>query len=87
MSTMLQVAIDYTNHRGERRWRVITPHSIAFTTSPWHREEGQQWFLHAWDVAKNAKRDFPMTRIHRWLAPKGFNLPEGADVPEITEGT
>ena len=67
--TQLLAAIDYTNHRGERRWRVILPHNIAYTESPWHKDDGSQWVLHATDVEKNETRDFPMKHIHRWLAP------------------
>jgi predicted DNA-binding transcriptional regulator YafY len=68
--TQLLAAIDYTNHRGERRWRVILPHSIAYAQSIWHKEDGQQWILHATDVELNEKRDFKMADIHQWLAPK-----------------
>lgn len=61
---MIQVEIDYTNYRGERAIRRIKPGSIGFTTSPWHPEP--QWILFAWDVEKQAHRQFAMKDIHAW---------------------
>ena len=60
------VQIDYTNHRGERAWRKILPHSISFDVSAWHN--GYQWLLLAYDCDKNAEREFAMSSIHEWKA-------------------
>lgn len=59
------VCILYTNHRGETAYRRIIPRSIAFGTSPWHSEP--QWLLKAFDVDKQAERDFAMLDIKEWL--------------------
>jgi predicted DNA-binding transcriptional regulator YafY len=60
-----QVVIDYTNHRGERRKRVVVPSFVAFEFNEWHPQA--QWLLHAWDVEKAAMRTFAMAGIHEWL--------------------
>jgi predicted DNA-binding transcriptional regulator YafY len=60
----LNVIIDYTNHRGERRERVIRPQSIMYCRSLFH--EGEQWLLHAIDMEKMEQRSFAMKDIHSW---------------------
>ena len=50
-----EVWIDYTNHRGDRRWRKICP--------CWR--EPTQWILRAEDKQKGF-RDFAMQDIHGW---------------------
>jgi hypothetical protein len=58
--------IDYTNHRGERRERVIGPPArVWLGRSPWHGDS-VQWFLHAVDVEKGEERDFALKDIHGW---------------------
>jgi predicted DNA-binding transcriptional regulator YafY len=61
------VLIDYTNHRGEHRERRILPGRIYFGSTKWHKEP--QWLLKAWDLEKNAARDFAMADIIGWRAP------------------
>lgn len=60
------VLIDYTNWRGERRWRRIVPQSVQFENSEWHPET--QWILHAVDIEEGAAREFAMKDIHAWKA-------------------
>jgi hypothetical protein len=60
------VVIDYTNHRGERALRTVEPMAMEYRVSPWH--EGKQWIMQAWDVDKEAERDFAMKDIHSWRA-------------------
>lgn len=60
------VLIDYTNWRGERRWRRIVPKSVQFENSEWHHET--QWILHAVDIEVGATREFAMKDIHAWKA-------------------
>lgn len=67
--TQMMVAIDYTNHRGERRWRVIVPNTISYSKSYWHQDDGDQWLLRAQDVEKKETREFPIKNIHQWMAP------------------
>jgi predicted DNA-binding transcriptional regulator YafY len=59
-----EVLIDYTNWRGERRWRRIRPLRVAFENSEWHHDT--QWILHAVDVEMAAMREFAMKDIHAW---------------------
>jgi hypothetical protein len=56
------VWIDYTNWRGERGIRHIRPQELLWLSTEYHREP--QWLLHAWDVEKQAKRDFALKDIH-----------------------
>jgi predicted DNA-binding transcriptional regulator YafY len=64
MDLTQDVMIDYTNYRGERAMRRVTPIAIRFESSEWHGSE--QWLLRAVDVEKAAERDFAMKDIHSW---------------------
>ncbi|UYO50316.1 WYL domain-containing protein [Rhodopseudomonas palustris] len=59
-----EALIDYTNWRGERRWRRIVPLRIVFQNSEWH--PAPQWIMHAVDVETGAIREFAMKDIHEW---------------------
>jgi len=60
------VIIDYTNHRGERAMRKITPNGmVQFKKTAYHPV--MQWILTAWDHSKGTWRDFAMDRIHSWV--------------------
>lgn len=54
--------IDYTNHRGERRWRAIIPQDLRYGVTPHHLKP--MWILYAWDVEKKDHRDFSLLDIH-----------------------
>jgi predicted DNA-binding transcriptional regulator YafY len=60
------VVIDYTNHRGERRERMIIPHagSLRFAETPDHTPA--QWVFNATDVEKGATRTFALANVHSW---------------------
>jgi hypothetical protein len=58
-----RIRIDYTNWRGERRWRVVEPKELWFGATPHHPEH--QWFLRATDPEKGEERDFALRDIHR----------------------
>lgn len=58
------VAIIYTNHRGETATRRIIPRQIRFGTSEWYA--GEQWFLEAFDLDRQANRSFAMRAIQSW---------------------
>lgn len=58
------VAIDYTNHRGERGVRRIVPQRWDFMATPWHPEE--QWIMTAFDLEKETPRQFAMKDIYSW---------------------
>ncbi len=58
------VVIDYTNWRGERSKRRIHPVTLTFGSNEWHKD--LQWLLTAYDVDKEAVREFAMKDIHSW---------------------
>lgn len=61
---IMVVTIDYTNHRGERAFRRIIPHSVYYSSNNrWH---GAGWILMAMDQEKKAFREFAMRNIHKW---------------------
>lgn len=60
-----KVAFVYTNYRGERGRRVVTPEKIYFGTAPpWHPEE--TWLMEAYDHERGAVRTFDMSKIELW---------------------
>jgi predicted DNA-binding transcriptional regulator YafY len=64
----IAITIDYANHRGERGLRRILPEKIEFLESGWHPDP--QWILLAWDLEKDAVREFAMKDIHSWVPSK-----------------
>ena len=61
------VFLDYTNWKGERRTRRVTPITVDFTSTEWHPEP--QWLLTALDLDKGGEvRTFAMKDIHSWKA-------------------
>jgi predicted DNA-binding transcriptional regulator YafY len=58
------VNIVYTNWRGETGTRKIIPEKVFFGATEWHPEN--QWLLHAYDVEKEAFRDFALKDIASW---------------------
>lgn len=62
----------YTNYKGEREEREVYPLGLFYGSTPYHRET--QWFMRAFDISRNAERDFALKDI-------------GADTmtPKITE--
>lgn len=62
------VVIDYTNYRGERRLRRISPISgtMRFAETPHHKPA--QWVFDAFDVEKGpcVRRTFALASIHEW---------------------
>lgn len=59
------VKMIYTNYRGETNIRLVIPERVWFGTSDHH--EGQQWFLDAVDVEKEAVRSFALKDVRCWL--------------------
>lgn len=63
------IAIDYTNWRGERRWRIVEPTGqMKFESTEYHPTP--QWIMYAKDLVKGEVRGFAMCDIHRWIAPR-----------------
>ena len=56
------VHFTYTNHRGETARRCVKIVSIYHGSTEWHPEP--QWLLRAWDLDKEANRDFALSGIH-----------------------
>lgn len=56
------VEIDYTNWRGERRWRMILPSDLRFENNEWHPDT--QWMLYATDVEDGKLKGFTLSGIH-----------------------
>ena len=63
------IKVGYTNYEGRYALRTIVPLSIWYGVSPFHKEDGEQWFLKALDIERDppAERDFAM---------KDFGIPE-----------
>lgn len=68
-----RVIIDYTNHKGVRFSREIVPIRLWYGTSNWH--SGEQYFLAAFDIAKDDVRDFAVADIHSWEEAVRSHLP------------
>lgn len=51
----------YTNHRGEVAERCVIPIALRYGTSPYY--EGPHWLLQAYDMDKQAEREFALIRI------------------------
>lgn len=58
------VQILYTNYKGETAHRNIVPERIWFGATEWHPQA--QWLLDAFDLEKNALRNFALKDIHEW---------------------
>lgn len=59
-----RVVIDYTNWKGNRRERVITPVRVFFGSNGYH--PAAQWLLEAFDWADSTHKTFAMKDIHKW---------------------
>lgn len=58
------ILIDYTNWKGVRKQRWITPlnHCLWWGSTEWHKEE--QWLLRAIDGEDGKVKDFALLGIH-----------------------
>lgn len=74
------VVMGYTNWRGEYAEREIVPMRPWFGSTDWHPEP--QWLLKAWDVQKDAERDFAIKDIG--FASEG--MVSRAEVNRILQG-
>lgn len=52
------ITMTYRNYRGEIAERRIIPEWVGFGATDWHPEP--QWLLRAFDLDKNARRDFAL---------------------------
>ena len=56
--------IDYTNWKGNRRYRIIRPNGMSFSNSIYHPTN--EWCIAAVDREDGMRKLFPMTKIHSW---------------------
>jgi predicted DNA-binding transcriptional regulator YafY len=61
---VMDVVIDYTNWRGERRERTIRPKALTWGWSKYHTSN--QWLLLAFDFDSRKDKEFAMLNIHNW---------------------
>ena len=57
-STASAIYMRYRNWRGELGVRHVTPISLRFGASEWHRKP--QWLMRAYDHDKQAEREFAL---------------------------
>lgn len=62
------VIINYTNWKNETEDRHIIPLKVWYGKTEWHPED--QWLIKAFDLDKEAERDFSMQDIHDWTPLK-----------------
>lgn len=62
------VRIYYKNWKGEYSWRMVIPlmGSLRFGTTEWHLVA--EWLFQAYDLDKQAWRDFALTGVLQWHA-------------------
>jgi len=77
--------VEYTNYRGETARRCIIPIRMWWGKTEWHQEE--QWMLTAWDVEKNAGRDFAWQDMRPVQNPatSAARIIAAIDAPDVAE--
>lgn len=84
-----RVTLDYTNYRGERAIRTITPWGVEWGTTDWHPDPG--WLLTCYDHDRAACRTYALSGIHSWngepatLAPAA-RTGDGVERVRMAEG-
>jgi predicted DNA-binding transcriptional regulator YafY len=61
MADLTAVTFTYCNYKNEIETRKVRPIRIYFGSTAYHPDP--QWLLEAWDVDRNATRDFAMSGI------------------------
>lgn len=57
----------YTNHKGDTRWRLVTPKRYFFGVSEYHEKE--QWFMLTHDHEKDTERTYALADVHVMVPP------------------
>ena len=57
-----ELHLPYQNYKGEYSVRYVQPVSLSYKNSEWH---GDCWHLEAYDIDKQAKREFDLEKIIR----------------------
>lgn len=76
-----RVTLDYTNYRGERALRTVTPWGVEWGTTDWHPEPG--WLLTCYDHDRAACRVYALSGIHSW---NGAPVSAPLDLSTAVEG-
>ncbi|WP_374327930.1 hypothetical protein [Paracoccus pantotrophus] len=77
------ITMTYRNYRGEIAERRIIPEWVGFGATDWHPEP--QWLLRAFDLDKNARRDFALADCQfADLCAAGQQVRAAGDRPIIT---
>lgn len=64
MDPKRDIIIDYTNYKGVRATRRVSPLFFTYEATEHHPE--RQWLMSAYDHEKKANRTFAMRDIHSW---------------------
>lgn len=67
MNAPEEVCFEYTNYRGVRATRRVTPITIFFGCNQYHPHP--QWILRATDMERGVVRDFALRDISNWRLP------------------
>lgn len=83
MDTTRVVSFDYTNYRGEKSRRNVSPISLRFGVSDYHEEP--QFLLWAFDRDKNEFREFAVKDMTNVLADEFLNerAPAQGNIPDV----
>lgn len=73
-ASLSEFRFPYKNHRGEHGHRRVSPIRIWFGSTEWHPEP--QWLLRAFDLDKDAERDFALSQI---ASPAGDKIRSAQD--------
>lgn len=66
----MELEFYYTNYKGEYSKRRIDPYTIRLVFGEFPYHEGAQWFMHAFDIDKDAIRTFAFKDIGQHRLPK-----------------
>jgi hypothetical protein len=75
----------YRNHRGEVAERHVIPDAVRFGPTEWHPTP--QWLLRAYDLDKQALREFAMSEISSVLANRKEVMPHPDTVQSSGQNT
>lgn len=65
----------YTNYRGVSEVRRAVPTGLKFQRSEYYQDDGEQWFVVAWDLERQAERHFMLSRMQAVEKDSDQSLP------------
>lgn len=63
MADPKRLTFNYRNHRGETGRRLVSAPKLEYRVSDHHKEPNPHWYLVAYDIDKDAIRDFRVDHI------------------------